>query len=1078
MSVFKSYWSRIDFVPIIFGGLIFFAALIMGLSVVNESENAIREHAREYLSHTAELMATETDPELHKTLKTPEQKNSDAYRDLVAPYLRTLTHFPNLTYIYTVIPCDTGLCIVLDGNLPRDNQTIISSGLMDTYAEPSATLLQAVKHRKPALETEPYTDEFGTFLSAYAPIFDDQGRYVATVGVDMSIVELNDHLATIRRNFYLAMMLASLLATLVATSVFLIRNRSRQTEKKHKSLIGNVPATIFECRLDKHLTMQFINQEIAVLAGYQPEMLIGNRDLEFMSLIHPEDATGLVESLCIAIEKNGRFDVEFRLLPFLENDGPAKRHAKIIWVKMRGVKVAQDFDGAHIVEGYMQNITLRKSTEAKLIENQKHFRDLADSMPNLMWITNPYGDSVFFNKTWLKFTGRCLDNEIDDGWMANIHDDDKPPIISKFINALADEKPFECWFRLRREDGEYRWMLAHCVPKRNATDECDGFICTATDVTDRKAYEMRIKEANEQMDLFIRYAPAAIAIFDKDMRYIKASDRYLQVFNLEGQDLTGRSHYDIFTDLPEDWKATHQRALKGEVLSAVDDEFIRDDGTSEWVSWELRPWYKGDEVGGVMLFTEMTTERKKIEQEILLHRDHLQEMVSEKTQKLYEASEKNILLRNIISAANAATSYQEAIEKSLNEVCAYADWELGHCMLVNKVTETLDSSQIWTTGATASYGDIVDVVNSIRLPFSAEQAMPNRIMKSGRASWQDLSINPPSVEKLKIFHESGFYGHTAMPLRVNDTSIGILFFLATSKTEPSADFLQLMEEIGVQLGRVVERFQYEDDLKIAKEQAEASAKAKSEFLSNMSHELRTPMHAILNYASMGLKKVGHMMAEPTGKADGKLEKYLGNIQSAGTRLLELLNNLLDLAKMESGKMNYHFVAHSLTDVVDRTTMELDSLLTAKKISVDMDVSADSLVAVLDPHRVMQVTVNLFSNAIKFTPEGSTIHISLKPVHDERVGEGVMFSLCDEGPGIPHGECDKIFEHFTQSSATKSGAGGTGLGLSIARQIIEAHGGRIWAENAEVGARFNFILPLSPVKVDPNDLDASSSQAAA
>lgn len=230
-------------------------------------------------------------------------------------------------------------------------------------------------------------------------------------------------------------------------------------------------------------------------------------------------------------------------------------------------------------------------------------------------------------------------------------------------------------------------------------------------------------------------------------------------------------------------------------------------------------------------------------------------------------------------------------------------------------------------------------------------------------------------------------------------------------------------------------------------------KSKSEFLSNMSHELRTPMHAILNYSAMGLKN-------SDSKNMDSLQKYFGNIQVAGSRLLSLLNNLLDLAKLESGKMQFNFTVNDFRLVIQETLRELESLLSEKHITPQVNYKCDSTNAVFDNDKMVQVLVNLLSNAIKFSNQDSQVYISVECVElPFNQGSELRCSVADEGVGLPENEVDLVFEKFIQSSNTKTKAGGTGLGLSICKQIVEAHGGTIWAKNREkVGAVFQFQFP--------------------
>lgn len=244
----------------------------------------------------------------------------------------------------------------------------------------------------------------------------------------------------------------------------------------------------------------------------------------------------------------------------------------------------------------------------------------------------------------------------------------------------------------------------------------------------------------------------------------------------------------------------------------------------------------------------------------------------------------------------------------------------------------------------------------------------------------------------------------------------------------------------------------QQELRQAKEAAEFSNTAKSEFLSNMSHELRTPLHAILSYAALGLKNLPNPAPE-------KLEKYLKNIDQSGARLSVLLNNLLDLSKLESGKMSFEFKENNFKGVIEQSLIELESLFLKKKLFSKLDY-AGRISFCFDKGKITQVIINLLSNAIKFSPENSTIRLTVEESTHLKLGEGMLCQIQDEGVGIPASELKSIFEKFTQSSMTKTGAGGTGLGLSICSEIIKSHRGEIWAENQSTGGgHIKFFIPF-------------------
>lgn len=254
-----------------------------------------------------------------------------------------------------------------------------------------------------------------------------------------------------------------------------------------------------------------------------------------------------------------------------------------------------------------------------------------------------------------------------------------------------------------------------------------------------------------------------------------------------------------------------------------------------------------------------------------------------------------------------------------------------------------------------------------------------------------------------------------------------------------------------------------NDLLKAKEQADMANKSKSDFLAKMSHELRTPMHGILAYAHIGLKKIG------TSTPEQNL-KYYTNIKYSGDRLVILLNDLLDLAKLESGKMEMNFSRHSFKDIVHNCILE--QIERAKELNINIP-CLDNCTCIydiiqFDDKRITQVIANLLSNAIKFSPSGQSIDLIIdKTVLLKKNGEkaaAVLFSIRDYGCGIPEGKHELVFDKFTQcSDAIVETTKGTGLGLPICKEIIELHHGNIWAENhSDGGAVFSFIIPVEQV----------------
>ena len=244
--------------------------------------------------------------------------------------------------------------------------------------------------------------------------------------------------------------------------------------------------------------------------------------------------------------------------------------------------------------------------------------------------------------------------------------------------------------------------------------------------------------------------------------------------------------------------------------------------------------------------------------------------------------------------------------------------------------------------------------------------------------------------------------------------------------------------------------EYEQALLLAMKSAHKANQAKSDFLANMSHELRTPMHGILSFANIGLRNADTVTRD-------KLTRYFDNIKTSADRLLPLLNDLLDLSKFEAGKMSLNIQKGEIASVFNSCRLEQQQRLLDLGLDVIIDAPEQALITHFDQVRIAQVITNLLSNAIKFSSKGGIIKIHISQTKDKFL----LFSMQDEGVGIPSNELKDVFDAFIQSSKTDTGAGGTGLGLAICKNIIEAHRGRIWAENNSTkGAIVSFTLPLT------------------
>jgi signal transduction histidine kinase len=308
------------------------------------------------------------------------------------------------------------------------------------------------------------------------------------------------------------------------------------------------------------------------------------------------------------------------------------------------------------------------------------------------------------------------------------------------------------------------------------------------------------------------------------------------------------------------------------------------------------------------------------------------------------------------------------------------------------------------------------------------------------------------VERIRVvFEQQGLRAVLAVPLLFEQRIIGALVVWRQEAGEFAPGVVNLLQTFASQSVLAILNARLFREVKVKSLELEAASRHKSEFLASMSHELRTPLNAILGFSEVLSERM-------FGEINDKQAEYLSDILESGRHLLSLINDILDLSKIEAGRMELEPAEFDLKDAVENAMSLVRERAHRRGIAFQRTIDDNVGLIRADERKVKQVLLNLLSNALKFTPEGGEIHVRAE------LRDGMaQISVTDSGVGIAPEDQEAVFEEFRQVGKAEKKAEGTGLGLAISRKFIELHGGRIWVKSqVGTGSTFAFTLPLKQV----------------
>jgi signal transduction histidine kinase len=420
----------------------------------------------------------------------------------------------------------------------------------------------------------------------------------------------------------------------------------------------------------------------------------------------------------------------------------------------------------------------------------------------------------------------------------------------------------------------------------------------------------------------------------------------------------------------------------------------------------------------------------------------LEEKVALRTQELREALDQLRALIGVSQAINSTLDLQAVLLAILDHACRLADASGG---AIYSFDETTEEFSLAATHRMSE--DLIDAIRSAPLRLTDKSPVPESAVRRSAVQVSDLAAEP-SLPLREPLLQANVRALLAVPLLREGHIVGALMVRRSKAGTFEPPVVELMQSFASQSALAIENARLFQEIEEKSRQLELASQHKSQFLANMSHELRTPLNAILGYTEL-------MQDGLYGELPAKMKQVLDRVQANGTHLLGLINDVLDVSKIEAGQLVLNMDEYSMKNIVQTVLSATESLATAKKLPLKAEVSNDLPLGRGDERRITQVLLNLVGNAIKFTDHGE-VRITARAMHG-------MFSLsiADTGPGIPDAEQERVFTEFHQvdSSNTKK-KGGTGLGLAIAKRIVELHAGRISLQSQlGKGSTFYVELPI-------------------
>ena len=425
----------------------------------------------------------------------------------------------------------------------------------------------------------------------------------------------------------------------------------------------------------------------------------------------------------------------------------------------------------------------------------------------------------------------------------------------------------------------------------------------------------------------------------------------------------------------------------------------------------------------------------------------LERKVSERTQELTNSLEQQTAISEILSVISSSpTDVQpvfEAVASAAARLCGSDD---GSVFLVDNDT----------VRAVAQIGNMPAVPADERIPISRGSVMGRAILDRVPVGIADsLAEGDEFPDSYRYSARFGNRSVLAVPLLHEDRAVGAILLRRTQVRPFDEKQVTLLKTFAAQAAIAIQNVRLFNEIQETSRQLEAANRHKSEFLANMSHELRTPLNAIIGFSEVLLERM-------FGEMNVKQEDYLNDIHTSGEHLLSLINDILDLAKVEAGRMELNIGRFDLPSVIGNALTLVRERAVRHRVALSSEIDPHLAEMTADERKVKQILLNLLTNAVKFTPEGGSVKVMAR-----LLGETIEVAVSDTGVGIAPADQALVFDEFRQVGTDyMRKSEGTGLGLALTRKFVELHGGAMRLESEPgKGSTFSFTIPINVAGAD-------------